>query len=89
MTATFFNLTIADAHPRAWTDQAPAGDAAPGADTSVLRDPPSLAPAALLAARLLASPGQAAGIAERAVAGSAITPRTLAALARGTATSRR
>ena len=35
--------------------------------TPVLRDPPSLAPAAFVAARLLASPRQAAGIAGQAV----------------------
>ncbi len=59
--------------------------------TPVLRDPPSLAPAAFVAARLLASPRKAASIAERAVASYSINPTTLAAVARdatGTATGR-
>lgn len=55
--------------------------------TPVLRDPPSLAPAAFVAARLLVSPRQAADIAEHAVAGYSIDPRTLAQVARATAIS--
>ena len=55
--------------------------------TPVLRDPPSLAPAAFVAARLLASPRQAAGIAGQAVISYSIGPRTLAEVARAAATS--
>lgn len=55
--------------------------------TPVLRDPPSLAPAGFVAARLLVSPGQAAGITETAVVNYSIGPRTLAEVARSAATS--
>lgn len=55
--------------------------------TPVLRDPPSLAPAGFVAARLLVSPGQAAGITETAVVNYSIGPRTLAEVARSVATS--
>ncbi len=50
--------------------------------TPVLRDPPSLAPAAFVGARLLVSPASAAEIAAHAVASYSIGPRTLAAVAR-------
>ena len=55
--------------------------------TPVLRDPPSLAPAGFVTARLLVSPRQAAGIAETAVDSYSIGPRTLADVARSAATS--
>jgi hypothetical protein len=53
--------------------------------TPVLRDPPSLAPAAFLAARLLLSPRQAADIAARAVSRYSIGPSTVADVARAAA----
>jgi len=49
--------------------------------TPVLRDPPSVAPAAFIAARLLSSPGAASSIAGRAVESYSIDPTTLGALA--------
>jgi predicted ATP-grasp superfamily ATP-dependent carboligase len=54
--------------------------------TPVLRDPPSLAPDGFVAARLLVSPRQAAGITETAVVSYSIGPRTLAEVARSAAT---
>lgn len=57
--------------------------------TPALRDPPSLAPAAFVAARLLVSPRRAANIAEQAVANYSIGPMTLAEVARAAATSGR
>ncbi len=50
--------------------------------TPVVRDPPSLAPAAFVAARLLLSPGEAANMAGQAVAAYSIGPGALAQLAR-------
>jgi hypothetical protein len=50
--------------------------------TPVLRDPPSLAPAALIAARLLRSPRRAADIAVHAVASYSIAPSAVAEVAR-------
>jgi hypothetical protein len=49
--------------------------------TPALRDPPSLAPAAFVGARLLVSPKKAAEIAAHAVASYSIDPRTLAEVA--------
>jgi hypothetical protein len=54
--------------------------------TPVLRDPPSLAPAAFVAARLLVLPRRAADIAEQAVASYSIGPATMAEVARAAAT---
>jgi hypothetical protein len=48
--------------------------------TPLWRDPKSLAPAAFVATRLLASPRRAQDIAAQAVAGYAVDPRTLGAL---------
>jgi hypothetical protein len=53
--------------------------------TPVLHDPPSLAPAAFLVARLLLSPRQAADIAARAVTSYSIGPSTVADVARAAA----
>ncbi|MDR0360997.1 MAG: carbamoyl-phosphate-synthetase [bacterium] len=50
--------------------------------TPVRRDPPSLAAAAFVTARLLVSPGQAADIADRAVTRYSIGPATVAEAAR-------
>lgn len=50
--------------------------------TPVARDPPSLVPAAFVAARLLLSPSQAADIARQAVSGYSIGPGAVAQLAR-------
>ncbi len=51
--------------------------------TPVLRDPPSLAPAAFVAARLLAAPQTARAIAGHAVSSYSVDPRTLEALETG------
>ncbi len=45
--------------------------------TPLIRDPPSLVPAAVVAAQLLASPARSADIARRSVAGYSIDPQTL------------
>ena len=50
--------------------------------TPVLRDPPSLAPAAFIAARLLISPQNAAHIAKQAVSSYSLDPKTLEQVAR-------
>jgi hypothetical protein len=55
--------------------------------TPVLRDPKSLAPAAFVAARLLASPRRAQDIAGHAVASYSVDPKTLEALTAPTARS--
>jgi hypothetical protein len=49
--------------------------------TPALRDPKSLAPAAFVAGRLLASPRRAQDIAGQAVASYSVDPKTLEALA--------
>jgi hypothetical protein len=53
--------------------------------TPVLRDPPSLAPAAFITARLLLSPRQAADMAAHAVSTYSIGPGTVAEVARAAA----
>jgi len=50
----------------------------------VLRDPPSMAPAAVVVARLLVSPKEAAGLAEQAVNSYSIDPGSLEVVARAT-----
>jgi hypothetical protein len=55
--------------------------------TPVLRDPESLAPAAFVAGRLLASPRRARDIAGQAVASYSVDPKTLDELARATVPS--
>lgn len=54
--------------------------------TPVLRDPPSLLPAAVVLARLLLSPAQSAGMAEHAVSGYSIDPKSVRAVSRAAAT---
>jgi hypothetical protein len=48
--------------------------------TPVVRDPPSLLPLGFIAARLLAAPGDASGIAARAVENYSIGPATIEAV---------
>jgi hypothetical protein len=55
--------------------------------TPVLRDPKSLAPAAFIAGRLLASPRQAQDIAGQAVASYSVDPKTLEGLTGATVPS--
>lgn len=54
--------------------------------TPVLRDPPSLLPAAVVVARLLLSPRQSDGMAEHAVSGYSIDPTSVRAVSRAAAT---
>jgi hypothetical protein len=55
--------------------------------TPVRRDPPSVAPAAFVAARVLASPRKARDVAGHAVANYSIDPKTLEEVTRATASS--
>jgi hypothetical protein len=57
--------------------------------TPLLRDPPSLAPAALVAVQLLVMPQRASAIAGRAVRSYSIGPATIAEIANATAISTR
>jgi len=56
--------------------------------TPLLRDPPSFAPAAFVASRLLLSPREAAGIAGRAVSGYSLGPAAVAEVTRAAANAR-
>ena len=57
--------------------------------TPVLRDPPSMVPAAVVGARLLVSPQRASDIAGRAVSSYSISPASVSEIARATAMSTR